>query len=185
MCTHRVNSYVQYKPIVAITCPAAWGESTKQGSAELAQRCSVSHGTLEYHEATTNRKHMKPHSTTDRRFVSNQWSSILLQSATKYYHCIMSLLSRLTPDLTHTLTPVHSKAPDSSKLRTIMYMHTPIQQYLIIHTVNKGKRKFPSHSNTKTAGAIQEFKRHESHTTWYWSVFISLRIHSGPLVDQQ
>lgn len=60
MCTHRVNSYVQYKPIVAITCPAAWGESTKgQGSAELAQRCSVSHGTLEYHEATTGNKQKK------------------------------------------------------------------------------------------------------------------------------
>lgn len=97
---------------------------------------------------------MKPHSTVDER-----WRS--LQSATKYYHCniilkLWSLLSRLTPDLTHTHThaPNITQNPVSSKLRTFMYMQAPTQQYLRVHTANEGK--FPTHSNTKTAGAIQE-----------------------------
>lgn len=77
----------------------------------------------------------------------------------------LGLLTRLTPDLTHTPTPLHSEAPVSSKHRTAMYMNTPIQQYQIIHTANEGKTKL-SHSNIKTAGAIQQFKRHEPHT-WY------------------
>lgn len=113
---------------------------------------------------------MKPHSTRDKRFVSNQWRSILLHSATKYCHCIMILKLWAfwadSPQTEHTETPFHSIAPVSSKLRTILYMQTPVQQYLIIHTANEGKSKFPSHSNTKTAGAIQELKRHEQHT-WY------------------
>lgn len=46
-----------------------------------------------------------------------------------------------------------------------MYMNTPIQQYQRIHTANEGKTKL-SHSNIKTAGAIEQFKRHEPHT-WY------------------
>lgn len=149
---------------------------------QRARRCRVSTETLSkawytgisWGKASNGHKKQnksaKPHSTTDQRCISSQWRSIQLRSATKYCHCIMILklwaFWEDSPQNSHTPSPRHPKVPVSSKLRTIVYMQTPIQQYLIIHTANEGKTKSPSHSNTKTAGAIEEFKRHEPHT-WY------------------